>query len=112
MPLEVDSLTSEESRRFLGTHQEVLDGETAFARQMQLRQAAKEAFIDASQRLRASMLRKTTPTRGLFLAGDLAFLPKGQIQTWTMVWPSSSSWPRRQIHTLDHSWRCSYDSWN
>ena len=35
MPVEVDSLTSEESQRFLGTHQEVLDGETTFARQMQ-----------------------------------------------------------------------------
>ena len=43
LPIEVDSLTSEDSQRFLETHQEVLDGETAFARQMQLRQAAKEA---------------------------------------------------------------------
>ena len=81
LPLEVDSLTSEDSQRLLGTHQEVLDGETAFARQMQLRQAAKEAFsfVDASQRLRASMLRKTTPTRGPFLAGDLVcFYRKGR----------------------------------
>lgn len=38
-------MTSEDSQRFLETHQEVLDGETAFARQMQLRQAAKEASI-------------------------------------------------------------------
>ena len=80
-PLEADSLTSEDSQRLLGTHQEVLDGETAFARQMQLRQAAKEAFsfVDASQRLRASMLRKTTPTRGPFLAGNLVcFYRKGR----------------------------------
>lgn len=63
------------------TSQEVLDGAAAFARQMQLRQAAKEAFsfVDASQRLRASMLRKTTPTRGPFLAGDLVcFYRKGR----------------------------------
>ena len=73
LPIEVDSLTSEESDRYLGTHQDVLDGETAFARQLQLRQAAKEAFafVDASQRLRASMLRKSSPTSGPFFAGDL-----------------------------------------
>ena len=63
LPLEVDSLTLENRSRFL----------TAFGRQLQLRQAAKEAFtfVDGSQRVRAAMLRKSTPTHGPFVAGDL-----------------------------------------
>ena len=47
MPLEVDSvdtLTNEEADHFLGVHLDIEDGETSFARQLQLRQVAKEAF--------------------------------------------------------------------
>ena len=39
----MDSLTSERANEFLGTHEDMLDGSTSFAKQMQLRQAAKEA---------------------------------------------------------------------
>ena len=73
MPLEVDSLVSEESSRYLGTHEEALDPETAFGRQLQLRVAAKEAFSyqDSSQRVRAAMLRRSAPQRGPYAPGDL-----------------------------------------
>ena len=70
-PLEVDSLTQENATRFLGAHEEALDPETAFGRQLQLRQAAKDAFVhvDGSQRVRAALLRKSTPSRGPLRCG-------------------------------------------
>ena len=63
LPLQVDSLTSEDAHRYLGVHQDIDNGESAFARQLQLRQAAKEAFsfVDSSQRVRSAMLRKSDP---------------------------------------------------
>ena len=84
LPLEIDSLTTEDATRYLGSHEEALDPETMFGRQLQLRQAAKEAFtqVDGSQRVRAAMLRKSTPQRGPFVAGDLVcFFRKGKGRT-------------------------------
>ena len=74
MPAEIDSLAGgHDPRDHIGQHQEIHDGETAFSRQMIIRAAARESFasVDSSERIRAAMLRKTTPLRGPFSAGDL-----------------------------------------
>ena len=79
--VEVDSILGEDTSDQLGIHQEVLDGESAFSQQMQIRAAAKQAYsyLDSSQRVRAAMLRKSTPMRGPVVAGDLVcFWKKGR----------------------------------
>ena len=80
LPDEIDSLTSEGREARLGQHQEILDGATEFAKKMTIRAAAREAFsqVDSSQRIRAAMLRKSTPQRGaLCCRRPRLFLPKG-----------------------------------
>ena len=49
-PPDVESLTTLFPEAKLGVHQEILDGESAFAQQMMIRGAAKEAFsqVDSS----------------------------------------------------------------
>ena len=73
LPTEITSLTSEEAAAALGVHEEIENGTSVFAQQMNIRQAAKEAFteVDSSRRLRTAMLRKSTPLRGPYYAGDL-----------------------------------------
>ena len=73
MPIEVTSMTSEEGQEALGVQQEVLDGTSAFAQQMSIRQAAKQAFeyADSSRRVRTALLRRSTPLRGPYHPGDL-----------------------------------------
>ena len=73
MPIEVDALTSEGVEQHAAVHEETLDPETEFGKQVQLRMAAKEAFsyVDSAHRIRAAMLRKMTPQRGPFAPGDL-----------------------------------------
>ena len=74
MPAEVDVLMSGgDPADHLAQHQEIQDAETSFSRQVVIRGAAREAFasVDSSQRIRAAMLRKSTPIRGPFASGDL-----------------------------------------
>ena len=74
LPVDVTSLTTEESEgRYLGIHDNVLEPEEEFGIQLQVRQAAKAAFtkVDASRRIRAALLRKSTPLRGPYQQGDL-----------------------------------------
>ena len=73
LPPEVDSLTSPLAPDRLGQHQEIHDGQTAFARQAAIRSAARQAFsqADSSERIRAALLRKSVPMRGPFVQGDL-----------------------------------------
>ena len=75
-----ESLTTLYPEAKLGVHQEILDGETSFAQQMMIRGAAKEAFaqVDSSQRIRAAMLRKSVPSRGPFVMGDLVCFHRRQ----------------------------------
>ncbi|CAE7224139.1 RE2, partial [Symbiodinium sp. CCMP2456] len=79
-PPDLESLTTLVPEAKLGIHQEILDGETSFAQQMMIRGAAKEAFsqVDSSQRIRAAMLRKSTPGRGPFHMGDLVCFHRRQ----------------------------------
>ena len=81
LPREVCSLTHEDSEDFLGVHQGVDCPMDQFAMQLQIRQAAKEAFTqaDASQKVRSALLRKSTPMRGPYQIGDLvSFIRKGK----------------------------------
>ena len=80
LPKDLDSLTTLGAEHRLGTHQEILDGTSSFAHRMEIRMAAKQAFTfhDSAQRLRASMLRKATPTRGPFVTGDLVCFHRKQ----------------------------------
>ena len=80
LPKDLDSLTALGAEHRLGTHQEILDGTSSFAHRMEIRMAAKQAFTfhDSAQRLRASMLRKATPTRGPFVTGDLVCFHRKQ----------------------------------
>ena len=73
IPKEVDSLTVLCPEEHIGQHSEILDGTTAFARQMAIRASARESFaqLDSAHRIRSAMLRKTTATRGPFHTGDL-----------------------------------------
>ncbi|CAE7562382.1 RE1 [Symbiodinium sp. CCMP2592] len=79
-PPDLESLTTLFPEARLGVHQEILDGESAFAQQMMIRGAAKEAFaqVDSSQRIRAAMLRKSVPGRGPFTMGDLVCFHRRQ----------------------------------
>ncbi|CAE7949958.1 unnamed protein product, partial [Symbiodinium sp. KB8] len=73
MPIEVDALTFGGAEQHAAVHEETLEPETEFGKQVQLRMAAKEAFsyVDSAHRIRAAMLRKMTPQRGPFAPGDL-----------------------------------------
>ena len=73
LPLETDALTNLHADNHLGVHQEIEDGTSIFSKQMQIRNAARQAFaqIDSASRVRAAMLRKPTPSRGPFVVGDL-----------------------------------------
>ena len=73
IPKELDSLTVLCPEEQIGQHSEILDGTTAFARQMAIRASARESFaqLDSAHRIRSAMLRKTTATRGPFHTGDL-----------------------------------------
>ena len=73
MPLETDALTNNEADHYLGVHQEIHDGMGSFAKQLQIRNAARQAFAqtDSASRIRAAMLRKSTPARGPYVVGDL-----------------------------------------
>ncbi|CAE7219311.1 TY4B-J [Symbiodinium sp. KB8] len=64
-PPEIDALTNLDSQPRLGIHQEILDGESAFAQQMMIRGAARESFapVDSSHRVRSSLLRLDFPWR-------------------------------------------------
>ena len=85
---DVTSLMSYNFDEHLGTHQAVVDAEfdeygsqDVFARQLLIRQWAKEAFMqaDSSQRIRRALLRKSKPMRGPYRAGDLvSFNKKGK----------------------------------
>ncbi|CAE7872935.1 RE2, partial [Symbiodinium necroappetens] len=79
-PPEIDALTNLDTQARLGTHQEILDGESSFAQQMLVRGAARESFaqVDSSQRIRSSLLRKSVPSRGPFVMGDLVCYYKNQ----------------------------------
>ena len=91
-PPEIDALTNLDSQARLGTHQEILDGESAFAQQMMVRGAARESFAqaDSSQRIRASLLRKSVPTRGPYLMGDLVcyYKRQGAHRQWKWYGPA------------------------
>ena len=73
LPDDVTSLTVEQAPNRLGVHEEMVTGETEFAQQLNIRQAAKEAFeyADSSRRIRTSLLRRSTPLRGPYVPGDL-----------------------------------------
>ncbi|CAE7947914.1 RE2, partial [Symbiodinium sp. KB8] len=73
LPLESDALTNLGADGHLGLHQEIEDGSSTFAKQLQIRNAARQAFAqtDSASRIRSAMLRKATPVRGPYVVGDL-----------------------------------------
>ncbi|CAE7670799.1 RE2 [Symbiodinium microadriaticum] len=73
LPLESDALTNLGADGHLGVHQEIEDGSSTFAKQLQIRNAARQAFAqtDSASRIRSAMLRKSTPARGPYVVGDL-----------------------------------------
>ena len=73
LPEELDSVLRSNPRDQLGLHQDIVDGQTEIAKQMIIRQAAREAYakLDSSQRVRA-------PTRGPFVSGDLVCFHRKQ----------------------------------
>ena len=74
LPIDVTSLTSEESEgKYLGVQDAIQEPEDEFGIRLQVRQAAKAAFtkVDSSRRIRAALLRKSTPLRGPYQQGDL-----------------------------------------
>ncbi len=74
LPRDATSLTSEEATAgALGVQQEILDGDDAFSRQLEIRQSAKMAFskADSARRVRSALLRKSVPLRGPYQPGDL-----------------------------------------
>ena len=83
-PDDVSSFISQNFDENLGAQQQLVDAEErppqeVFMLQLLIRQSAKEAFmqVDSSMRIRKAMLRKTTPLRGPYRAGDLVcFLKK------------------------------------
>ena len=84
-PQDITSLNNNDLEQSLGLHQSLLDAEEgaqdSFAKQLLIRQWAKEAFIklDTSQRVRKAMLRKSIPMRGPYRCGDLvSFSKKGK----------------------------------
>ena len=73
LPIDVTSLTSEESEgKSLGVQDAIQEPEDEFGIRLQVRQA-KAAFtkVDSSRRIRAALLRKSTPLRGPYQQGDL-----------------------------------------
>ena len=60
LPDDVTSLTVEQAPTRLGVQEEMMTGATEFAQQLNIRQAAKEAFehADSSRRIRTSLLRR------------------------------------------------------
>ena len=81
------SLMNHDFDENIGVHQNLVDVEHGgeeglqdrFQKQLLMRQFAKQAFmeIDASQRIRKTMLRKSVPMRGPYRPGDLvSFLKK------------------------------------
>ena len=74
LPVDLTSLTSEDATgAALGVHSEMMEPEDIFSRQLEIRQAAKQAFakVDSSRRIRAALLRKSVPLRGPYSSGDL-----------------------------------------
>ena len=74
----------------LGVHQGIEDPLDEFSRQLQIRQAAKQAFVqaDSSRRIRTALLRKSTPLRGPYKVGDLvSFHRKGRWFGPGNLWP-------------------------
>eukprot|EP00435_Cladocopium_sp_Y103_P066574 s39_g28.t2 len=87
LPTDRTSLIDGDPQEHLGVHQQVADAEDeqgpqdVFQRQLLMRQFAKEAYmrVDASQRIRKAMLRKSVPMRGPYNVGDLvSFSRKGR----------------------------------
>ena len=67
LPTDSTSITAEEAEGYaLGVHAELMEPEEQFARQLEIRQAAKMSFAkaDSSRRVRAALLRKSVPLRG------------------------------------------------
>ena len=76
LPTDMTSITSEEAESYaLGVQSELMEPEDQFARQLEIRQAAKMSFAkaDSSRRVRAALLRKSVPLRGPYAPGDLVF---------------------------------------
>ena len=74
LPTDLTSLTSEDADATgLGVQAEIMEPEDIFSRQLEIRQAAKQAFakVDSSRRIRAALLRKSVPLRGPYSSGDL-----------------------------------------
>ena len=82
LPTDSTSITAEEAEGYaLGVHAELMEPEEQFARQLEIRQAAKMSFAkaDSSRRVRAALLRKSVPLRGPYAPGDLiCFHRKGR----------------------------------
>ena len=74
LPTHLTSFTSEDATgAALGVHAEMMEPEDIFSRQLEIRQAAKQAFakVDSSRRIRAALLRTSVPLRGPYSSGDL-----------------------------------------
>ena len=74
LPADSTSITAEEAASYrLGVHEEVMEPEDQFSRQLEIRQAAKMSYakVDSSRRIRAALLRKSVPLRGPYAPGDL-----------------------------------------
>ena len=74
LPTDFTSVTAEEAESYaLGVQSETLEPEDEFAKQLEIRQAAKMSFAkaDSSRRIRAALLRKAVPLRGPYSPGDL-----------------------------------------
>eukprot|EP00435_Cladocopium_sp_Y103_P034047 s298_g8.t1 len=74
LPTDFTSITAEEAESYApGVQSEIMEPEDEFARQLEIRQAAKMSFAkaDSSRRVRAALLRKSVPLRGPYSPGDL-----------------------------------------
>jgi hypothetical protein len=87
LPTDKTSMIDDDPEENLGVHQGVADADDeqgpqdVFQRQLLMRQFAKEAYmkVDASQRIRKAMLRKSMPMRGPYNVGDMvSFSRKGK----------------------------------
>ena len=85
IPDDPTSMIDGEPEGQLGVHQAVVDAEKdeigfqdIFQKQLMMRQIAKESYmrVDASQKIRKSMLRKSQPLRGPYNVGDLVSFNK------------------------------------